>query len=196
MVISGLLRASICYPESRGLRSYVRWDTSGLAHTAVQGNLISAEKDHPVPFQRHQLAFPVSPSCPAPTQQVLPRSGDCLWKSCDTNVLSITRTFPSWLHISSICTIKYKRKQTEEPKPIQTKNPNDPRMGSTSNPLFDFFKRNNPNSRLYKPIHWGFPNNSSSSCIHSSPGPLLTMESTRSAPSAKLENEPPAPSLL
>lgn len=43
---------------------------------------------------------------------------------------------------------------------------------------------------------YGFPNSSSSSCIHSSPGPLLMMESTRLVFSVIFGKDPPVPSLL
>lgn len=98
-------------------------DTGATPHRCARKPHSSSERPH-FPFQRRQLAFPVSPSCPTPMQQVLPRSGDCLWKSCDTDVLGITRTFPSWLQISSICTIKNKRKQTKEPQTNSNKQTN------------------------------------------------------------------------
>lgn len=65
------------------------------------------------PYPRYPLAFPVSPSCPTPVQRVLPCNGDCSWKSCDTDVSIVTWIFQRWLQISSVCTIRKKRKQTK-----------------------------------------------------------------------------------
>lgn len=140
-----LLWASICYPESRGLLSYMRWGTPGLPHTAVQGSLISAEKDHIFPFRGVSWLS----QFPHPAPHPCSRCCHAVETACGSLVIPMYSASPEPSQVgyrsARFARLKTKENKQKNPKPTQTnkqtKNPNDPRMGSTSNPLFDFFER-------------------------------------------------------